>query len=73
MWATRSWPERRSRAHESAASTTISGVEYQTLALQGQQVVTWRNGGHTCVMVGSVPAGELVDLASWGGTGATAY
>ena len=54
---------------ESAASTTISGVEFQTLALQGQQVVTWRNGGHTCVMVGPVPAGELVDLASWGGNG----
>ena len=58
---------------QAAASTTRSGVEYQTLALQGQQVVTWRSGGHTCVMVGPVPAGELVDLASWGGTGATSY
>jgi anti-sigma factor RsiW len=58
---------------ESAASTTRSGVEFQTVALQGQQVVTWRNGGHTCVMIGPVPASELVDLASWGGTGATTY
>jgi anti-sigma factor RsiW len=48
-----------------AASTTRSGVEFQTLVLQGQQVVTWRNGGHTCVMIGPVPAGELVTLASW--------
>ena len=58
---------------QAAASTTRSGVQYQTLAQQGQQVVTWRSGGRTCVMVGPVPAGELVDLASWGGTGATSY
>ena len=49
-----------------ATSTTRSGVEFQTLALHGQQVVTWRSGGHTCVMIGPVPAGELVTLASWG-------
>ncbi len=58
---------------QAAASTTRSGVQYQTLAQQGQQVVTWRSGGRTCVMVGPVPAGELVDLASWGGAGATSY
>ena len=54
-------------------STSRSGVRFQTLTLQGQQVVTWRNQGHTCVMVGPVPAGELVTLASWGGTGARSY
>jgi anti-sigma factor RsiW len=56
-----------------AASTTRSGVRFQTLTLQGRQVVTWRNQGHTCVMVGQVPAGELVTLAGWGGTGAGSY
>ena len=58
---------------ESGASTTRSGVEFRTLALQGQQVVTWRNGGHTCVMIGPVPAGELVTLASWARPAPTGY
>ena len=69
----RSWPARRSLRPQAAASTTRSGVQYQTLAQQGQQVVTWRSGGRTCVMVGPVPAGELVDLASWDGSGSTSY
>ena len=56
-----------------AASTTRSGVQFQTLTLHAQQVVTWRNQGHTCVMVGPVPAGELLTLASWGGMGAGSY
>jgi len=56
-----------------AASTTRSGVQFQTLTLQGRQVVTWRNQGHTCVMAGPVPAAELVSLASWGATGAGSY
>ena len=56
-----------------AASTTRSGVRFQTLTLHGQQVVTWRDQGHTCVRAGPVPAGELVTLASWGGTGAGSY
>ena len=56
-----------------AASTTRSGVEFQTLALHGQQVVTWRSGGHTCVMIGPVSAGELVTLASWGETAPQSY
>ncbi len=53
-----------------AVSTTRAGVRFQTLSLHGQQVVTWRNQGHTCVLVGPVTAAELVSLASWSGTGA---
>jgi anti-sigma factor RsiW len=49
---------------DNAATTTRAGVEYQTLALNGAQVVTWRQGGHTCVLIGPLPAGQLVDLAS---------
>jgi anti-sigma factor RsiW len=51
-----------------ATSTTRAGVEYQTLSLHGQQVVTWQQGGRTCVLVGPLPAAELVDLASSSGS-----
>ena len=51
-----------------AASTTRAGVEYLTLTHNGRRVVTWENGGHTCVLVGSAPASELVTLASWSGS-----
>ena len=45
-------------------STTRAGIRYQTLQLRGQEVVTWRKDGHTCVLIGPLTAGELVDLAS---------
>ena len=51
-----------------AMSTTRAGVEYLTLTQNGRRVVTWVNGGHTCVLVGSAPASELVSLASWSGS-----
>ena len=51
-----------------AASTTRAGVEYLTLTQNGRRVVTWENRGHTCVLVGSAPASELVTLASWSGS-----
>ena len=49
---------------DNATATTRAGVEYQTLALNGAQVVTWQKGGHTCVLIGPLPVGQLVDLAS---------
>ena len=49
------------------ASTTLDGVEFQTLSLQGRPMVTWRRLGHTCVMIGAVPQAELLTLASWRG------
>jgi anti-sigma factor RsiW len=55
---------------ETGRVTTLGGVHYRTLPLHGRPAVTWRQGGHTCVITGSVPAGELLALASWGGAGA---
>jgi anti-sigma factor RsiW len=48
-----------------AQSTKRGGVEYQTLRLNGRLTVTWRRGGHTCVLIGQAPRGELLTLASW--------
>ena len=49
----------------SAASTTIGGVQYQTLRLNGAPAVTWRRDGHTCVLTGAASPAELLTLASW--------
>jgi anti-sigma factor RsiW len=46
-------------------ATTRGGVEYQTLQLNGRLAVTWRRGGHTCVLIGQAPRAELLKLASW--------
>jgi anti-sigma factor RsiW len=51
----------------SGAQVTIRrGVEYQTLRLNGRLAVTWRRGGHTCVLIGQAPRAELLKLAGWG-------
>lgn len=46
-------------------ATTRGGVEYETLRLNGRLAVTWRRGGHTCVLIGQAPREELLRLASW--------
>jgi anti-sigma factor RsiW len=46
-------------------TVTVDGVPYQTLTLGGRSAVTWRRGGHTCVLTGSAPAHELLTLAAW--------
>jgi hypothetical protein len=49
-----------------ASLTQINGAEYQTLRLNGRNVVTWRRDGHTCVLSGAgVPAAALRGLAAW--------
>ena len=50
-----------------AASQTSgkSGVEYRMLRVNGRLAVTWRRGGHTCILVGQATPGELLRLASW--------
>ena len=53
-----------------ATTTSLDGVQYQTLSLGGRPAVTWRRAGHTCVLIGAAPAPELLSLASWGGGGA---
>lgn len=46
---------------------------YVVLKRGARTVVTWRRGGHTCVLSGpaSVPSERLLALASWSGTGPT--
>jgi anti-sigma factor RsiW len=46
-------------------TAVIDGVEYQTLRLNDLLAVTWRRGGHTCVLIGQAPRAELLKLASW--------
>jgi hypothetical protein len=53
----------------SGQSTTRNGVEYRTLQSNGHLAVTWRRGGHTCVLIGDATLPELVHLASWELTG----
>jgi hypothetical protein len=48
-----------------AQGTIRHGVEYQMLRLDGRLAVTWRRGGHTCVLVGQAPRAELLKLAGW--------
>src|SRR5262245_18323793 len=45
--------------------TTRGDVEYQTLRVDDRLAVTWRRGGHTCVLIGNAPRAELLRLASW--------
>ncbi len=43
-----------------------NGVPMRTFSLDGRLAVSWRRGGHTCVLSGmGVTAGELEQLASW--------
>jgi hypothetical protein len=46
-------------------TTAMGGIPYQTVRLNDKLAVTWRRGGHTCVLVGDAAGGELVALASW--------
>ena len=55
---------------DAGQTTSIGGVQYQTLSLHGKPAVTWREDGHTCVIIGSVPDTDLLALASWGGASA---
>ena len=48
-----------------AQAAVIHHVEYQTLQLGGRLAVTWRRGGHTCVLLGQATRRELIKLASW--------
>jgi hypothetical protein len=54
----------------SGASTQQGSEHYVALSRGGRTVVTWRRGGHTCVLSGpaGVPRERLLALASWSGT-----
>lgn len=47
------------------SATVIRAEPYQTLRIGGNLAVTWRRGGHTCVLLGRATPAELVHLASW--------
>jgi anti-sigma factor RsiW len=49
----------------SGTTSILGGVRYQTLSLDGRLAVTWRRGGHTCLLIGSAPPSELLAVASW--------
>jgi len=49
----------------SERATVIRSEPYQTLRLGGRLAVTWRRGGHTCVLLGQATRQELLHLASW--------
>lgn len=48
-----------------ASSFVRGGVRYQTLRLNGKPAITWRRGGHTCVLLGRASKPELLKLASY--------
>jgi anti-sigma factor RsiW len=48
-----------------APATVIKHVEYEMLRVNGRRAVTWRRGGHTCVLIGKTTNAELLKLASW--------
>jgi anti-sigma factor RsiW len=53
--------------HRPSASRTQvrRGVKYQALRLNDRLAVTWRRGGHTCLLIGQASHAELLKLASW--------
>jgi hypothetical protein len=52
-------------ARPKSQSTVIRKEPYQTLQVNGRLAVTWRRGGHTCVLLGQATQRELLRLASW--------
>jgi hypothetical protein len=55
------------RAPSGGAVLRRGGLTYRVHRAGGRTVVSWTQGGHTCVLDGppSVPYGHLVRLASW--------
>jgi anti-sigma factor RsiW len=50
----------------SGLMTRLNGYELRAFSLAGRTVVTWRRGGHTCVLSAArVPLGALEHLAGW--------
>jgi anti-sigma factor RsiW len=56
-----------------AHRASLGGVGYRLLRIEGRPAVTWRRGGHTCVLVGQASPAELLSLAAWKGGGALLY
>ena len=56
-----------------ATRSTLGGVDYRSLEIEGRPAVTWRRGGRTCVLIGQASPAELIRLAAWQGNGALRY
>jgi anti-sigma factor RsiW len=57
-----------------ATKTVQDGVRFAAYSDDGQQIVTWWRGGHSCVLSGEgVSEEELLELASWKGDGAVPF
>lgn len=51
---------------QQGARVRLDGVPMRTFSIDGRLVVSWRRGGHTCLLSGmGVTAGQLEQLASW--------
>lgn len=56
---------------EPSGPSLQQGSEHYVVLRRGDRtIVTWRRGGHTCILSGpsKVPSGKLLALASWSGT-----
>jgi anti-sigma factor RsiW len=49
----------------SGSSVIRDGVRYQTVRVNGRPAVTWRRGGHTCILTGTTTRAELLTLARY--------
>jgi anti-sigma factor RsiW len=60
------WPD--------GSKANVEGTVLRALDYEGRDVVTWRRGGHTCVLSSKdVPRAELLALASWKAKGAVKF
>jgi hypothetical protein len=54
--------------------TEIEGIKLRSFTQGDRTVVTWRRGGHTCVISGrDVSKASLLELAAWKGKGAVTF
>jgi hypothetical protein len=61
------WPD-------GASKSTVEGTVLRALEYEGRDVVTWKRGGHTCVLSSKdVPRAELLALAGWKAKGAVKF
>src|SRR3954467_14734602 len=60
------WPD--------GSKKSVEGTVMRALEYEGRDVVTWRRGGHTCVLSSKdVPRAQLLALAGWKAKGAVKF
>jgi anti-sigma factor RsiW len=61
---------------DEATKATREGTKLWSKTYDGRDVVTWKRGGHTCVLSSprsKVPHGKLLELAGWKGKGGVPF